>query len=192
MAKPPPTRASIKVVKYISYRGNNKNWSNRYFFGDITTWTSSQFNAMADALVNGEKLAMSTGVGYVNCVGYNAGSEVPVFTRDKSGTSGSWTPSGMQPCPGDAAAVIRFTTTQRTSKNHPIYLFKYFHKCYFVNGGSPDTLSSDEVTLLNTWGSTCVTGISDGTSVHPICGPYGAVAQSRFVLPEVRHRDFVN
>lgn len=186
---PIPTQASIVIKKAILYKGTEREWSNRYFFGDLTTLDSTKFNNLADAIEAAEKLAMSSWVGFAEAIGYNGGSNISAFSKGLSG-SGSRTHSSEHLCPGDCAALVRFSTAARTSKGHPIYLFKYFRGCYYDTEADPDLLSADEAAKLDTFGGDCVTGFSDGTANHPISGPFGATAQSHFVETYITHRDF--
>jgi hypothetical protein len=190
MAKPPPTRPSIKLEKTFTYRGTTQPWSNRYFFAPASDWTDSTFATIYAWLEAAEKLCLPSTVNYVEAVGYNAGSEVPVKSATLSGT-GSAGGTGGTLAPGDAAAVIRFSTDQRSVKNHPIYLFKYFHGVMFDTAGSHDDLQPLMKTNLQTLIATLLAGHNDGTQVRQLCGPRGAVAQAGIVLNHVRHRDFV-
>jgi hypothetical protein len=175
----------------IPYRGTTRNWSQRFFFGTLTTLDSTKFNNLADAIHTASKLCLSSWVGYVGATGYNGGSDLPVFTKTYS-DNGSFAHTGERLCPGDCAAMLRFSTTQRTSKNHPIYLYKWFHGVYYDDATAPDTLWSTQATAIDTFGASCVTGFSDGSTNRPISGPYGAVAQGHQVNTWIRHRDFPN
>jgi broad specificity polyphosphatase/5'/3'-nucleotidase SurE len=85
---------------------------------------------------------------------------------------------------------MRFSTTQRSTKNHPIYLFKYLHGIRYSSGTPSDTLGAAWLTAMNEWGDDLVAGISDGTNTRILCSPRGAVAQARTTLTTIRHRDF--
>jgi hypothetical protein len=192
MPRPAPTRPSIKIVKHMPYRGGTKTYSNRYFFtGDDFTLT--QFQTLADLLVAEEKVLYSSAasdVTIVSAVQYNAGSDVPVATRSYS-QAGTGSALGGTQAPGDAAMVVRFATDQRTSKNHPIYLFKYIKPARIaVSETAADTLPSAMTTALNTYGTHIVSGFSDGTSTRHVCGPFGAVALDHLTETYVSHRDF--
>jgi hypothetical protein len=92
--------------------------------------------------------------------------------------------------PGDCAAVIRYSTTQRSVKNHPIYLFNYYHDVCHTDGDPTETIMSAQVTAYNAYGTAWLTGFSDGTNTRIRSGPRGAVAQARTTLAFIRHRDF--
>jgi hypothetical protein len=176
----------------MPYRGDTRTTSNRYFFNGPSTFTSGQFTTMADWLVDEEKVLISTSSSaqITEAIHYDAGSDVPVATRTYTQAGTASSPGGTT-APGDCANLVRFSTTQRTSKNHPIYLFKYWKpaRCAVSENGA-DAVPSAFVTLLQTYGNDLVAGHSDGTQTRKLCGPYGAVAQGAFVETEITHRDF--
>lgn len=122
-------------------------------------------------------------------VGYDAGSEVPVFSKSyATAVTGSFGASVA--APGDAAALVRYSTAQRSVKNHPIYLFNYYHQAMAATAGPVDTLIAAQRTAIQTYAALWVSGFSDGTVTHHRCGPQGHVATGVFVDTFIRHRDF--
>lgn len=131
----------------------------------------------------------SGGSKIVATVGYAAGSEVPVFNKTYT-TDGTLSATGWNPVPGDCAAVVRYSTSARTSKNHPLYLFNYYHSIGIGTGGSQaDTLLASQKTALTTYASAWVTGFSDGTITAVRAGPNGNAATGVLVQSLVTHRD---
>lgn len=174
----------------MTYRGETRNWSNRYFFNTDFT-TQAHFNNLADLLVTNEKQIVSAATTFQECIGYEPGSEVPVYTRTASGVGSVSVPTDY-PAPGDAAIQVRFSTTQRSTKNHPIYLFKWYHDAYRYGSGSRDDLSHSQKSAVEAWAAALVTGLSLDSNVYKLCGPYGAVAQGYLVNSQIKHRDFRN
>jgi hypothetical protein len=86
--------------------------------------------------------------------------------------------------------MARFSTSQRTSKNHPIYLFKYWHGTLVANGAAVDVIDPTQLTRYQSFASDIVAGFSDGSSTRHVTGPYGAVALGGLVTQWVHHRDF--
>lgn len=189
---PPPTKPSIRVIKEMTYRGDATHlWSNRYFLSGVSTLTTALATEIMDAIVSAEKAIYFTDQKIVECVAFNPGSDVPILTKSYNQV-GTATFTGANPTPGDVAAVARFGTTQRTSKNHPVYLFKYWHGVWVAQAGLPDDLLPAQKTLFDAYAANWVAGIvyGGGAGQVELCGPYGAVAQNHLILPNTRHRDF--
>lgn len=91
---------------------------------------------------------------------------------------------------GDVTALIRYATDQRTSKNHPVYLFNYYHAAMREDGTS-DSLSTQQKSTLETLATDLTDGTwSDGTNTLHRAGPNGAVATGFLVEQYLTHRDF--
>lgn len=194
----PDTRNSIVILKSGPYRGGSRTWSNRYHFeGDLPA-DAAAWTILADNIVTAEKAVLNAATTIIKAVGYDCSSATgtnphgdAVFEKDytTAGTGGPWAAS--EPSPGDAAAMVRYSTLARTSKNHPVYLFNYYHACYSTSTDS-DTLSAALKTALEAYADAWLTGFTDGTGARERCGPHGAGATSRKVDGFVRHRDFPN
>lgn len=190
VAPAPSTRPSIKIHFTIPYRGTTKNWSMRFHFSGGTPANDSAWAALALAIRNDLKACIGSGLSIVGSTGYAAGSEVPVWSETVS-VAGTLTTSA--PAPGDAAAMLKWTTDQRTTKNHPIYLFNWCHGANYTSGSSSDILQSGQKTALTTFATKFAAGgagYSDGSATYHRCGPYGAVGLVGSCDQYVRHRDF--
>lgn len=179
---------SIKVLKHMTYRGTVRTWSNRYHFNGGTPADSAHWTTFSDAVVLAEKVTYSSNVTVVQTVGYAAGSEVPVFTKTYA-TAGSLTTTSGQVTPGDAAALVRYATTARSPKNHPIYLFNYYHDVW-NQSGARDSILPGQATALSNFASSWISGFSDGTNTYVRAGPNGATATGSLVEAFITHRDF--
>lgn len=181
---------SVKVVKQSLWKGVEHRWSNRYHFDGGTPADDAHWQTLFTNIRNAEKLILPSGTGIEEILGYAAGSDVPVasWTGDVAGT---FAPGALLAALPQDAALVRYSTTQRTTKNHPIYLFNYYHSCFYDNtANSTDTIGPAYKTALETYASAWLSGFSDGANTYHRAGPNGAVAQSRLVEGFLTHRDF--
>lgn len=183
------TTPSLKVIKTFSYKGGTRAWSNRYHFNGGTPANSTQWTALSDAVVTAEKALFDSGITITETIGYEAGSDVPVFSKTYS-TGGTLGVTSERATPGNTAALLRWSTTARTSKNHPIYLFNYYHNAYIGASGSRDTLATIQKTAIDTYAGSWISGFSDGSHTLVRAGPNGATATGHQAETYVTHRDF--
>jgi hypothetical protein len=185
---------SVKVTKSFGYKGNTKLWSNRYHFNGGTPADPTHWNTLFDNIVAAEKLCLGTNVTIVSCTGYNAGSDLPIASKSYS-QAGSIALAGSEVwLSGVMVALMKWSTTARTSKNHPIYLFSYLHGMKSDPSAGIGTVQSSQRVAINVYGQAWVTGFSDGTITAVRAGPNGATGT--FVnLPSTyyaTHRDFLD
>lgn len=187
---------SIKVIKQFNYRAGTRQWSNRYHFTGGTPSSGSLWTTLSDNIVTAEKGIYQdvandpiVEVKIVGTIGYDAGSDVPVFSKTyATAATGNFANYGY--CPGECAIIARYDTAARTSKNHPVYLFNYYHGCFSVGTGLPDDANVAQSAAILSYMNAWITGFSDGSTTYHRGGPNGAAATGSFVDPYIGHRDF--
>jgi hypothetical protein len=180
----------VKVLKTFTYRGVTKTWSNRYHFNGGTPADGTHWNTLFDAITAAEKAVFTSRVTIVEAIGYAAGSDVPIASKSYS-LAGTATFSNDEAAPGDCAALVRYATTARTPKNHPVYLFNYYHGIgWSITSGKVDDLGPGVKAALGTYASSWISGFSDGTITAVRAGPNGATATGQVVNSQITHRDF--
>lgn len=183
---------SIRVIKRSTYEGGTKDWSNRYYFTSGNFTNESEFDAFADAVVAAEAVCLTDNTQIVEVIGYNAGTDMPRFSKTYTTTGAVVGATGRAHSPLQVCALVRFDTTQRTTKNHPIYLFKYYHGPMHLTTQPYEALADESKNPIQTYANNWVSGFSDGTHTRTLCGPFGAVAQAATVEDNVSHRDFLS
>jgi hypothetical protein len=180
-------------VKRFLYRGFSREFSNRFHIGinfpaNLGAWTTLATNVMnAEAgIYHGEA---NGGATIVKWQGFAPGSDVPVAEADVS-VGGALTGSPWIPAPGDAAMVIKCNTPDKSVKNHPIYLFSFFHTPGISVSASGDPLEVTQHTALQTYANAWLAGFSDGTRTYHRSRPNsGTLITSATAEPMITHRD---
>jgi hypothetical protein len=93
--------------------------------------------------------------------------------------------------PGDAALVLRQATTKKSTKNHTVYCFSYFHGVLGdLSLGSPDTALSSQTAAVLALGQAWNNGFTAGGRTYKRTTPDGHAVTGAAVDPFIGHRDF--
>lgn len=185
--------ASVRIVKEFTYRGAVRTFSNRYHIGTNNPPDSAHWTTLMDAIVAAEKLIYNPtstgGCKITQGIGYAAGSEVPVFSKNYT-QEGVGAFSGGVQTPGDVAMLVRYSTPDRSTKNHPVYCFNYYHAMISQGGNTTGDLPhSAQKSALATYGAAWLTGFSDGVTTFKRSRPTGDLCNGVLVPTYFTHRD---
>lgn len=182
---------SVRIVKTSYFKGGSRTWSNRYHFNGGTPADAAHWHTLTDNIVAAEKLIYTSSHEITEAVCYAAGSDVPVASKVYA-LFGLYSPTGTAAAtPLEVAALIRYSTAARSTKNHPIYLFNYVHGAITDTSSlGHDLLLPQQKTLLQTYATAWITGFSDGTITAVRASPSGAAATGSIVEEYLTHRDF--
>lgn len=179
------------VVRWgILYRGNVKQASSVYHFNGGFPADAAHANTFMDAVTTAEK-AIRTNAHTLNLASvYPAGSNVASFTKVYSlaGTLAAGTSNGA---PAEVCCLLRWATTAKTSKNHPIYLFNYLRGIQLVQQVASDPqVYGAQITAIDSYAAAWIAGFSDGSNTYVRAGPNGATATGHLSETYPHHRDF--
>lgn len=184
-----PATPSVRIVKSFAFQDTVREWSNRYHFNGGQPADSTAWNALFDAITNVEKTCFNGAVTIVRAQGFAPGSDVPIAS--KSYSLGCTNGAAGSPTPGECAAILRCATTKRSTKNHPVFVFSYFHHAIkAVGDNSGDVLDSVQRTSLTTYAAGWRTGFTAGGITAIRCTPDGHPVTGELVDNYIGHRDF--
>jgi hypothetical protein len=181
------TKPSVRTIKEFQFRGATKQVSNRFYFNGGTPADSDAWHSFFDAVVLKEKAALTGSMTIVAAHAYLPGSEVAVAS--KAYTTVGLVTAGVS-CPGECAYMLRQATSKLSKKNHPVYVFSYFHNAR--RGDNPDEVEGTLKTALETYGGFWQTGITGGGVTAVRSTPDGVAVTGTHVDPFITHRDFPN
>lgn len=173
------------LVKYTvnGFEGGSKVVTNRYHFSGGVPADSAHWETFTDLVVTNFKATLGSSSTITEVNGYDASTDVAVFTKTYT-TAGTISESGKTRTPAFCCALLRWATTARTTKNHPVYLFSYIHGIFQNSQLAPgcDEVESSQYTALGVYSDYwCLTGFSDGTNTYFRAGPNGATGVSSTV-----------
>jgi hypothetical protein len=184
------TQYSIRTVKSFQFRGGTKLWSNRFHFNGGNVGDSTAWGTFFDGWVLAEKAIHGANVTIVEAHGYAPGSDVAVANKTYS-TVGTLVVTGGNYTPGECAVVLRMATTKLSTKNHPVFVFSYFHGALMnTASGVADNLLASQKTAVEGFADSMKNGLSIGGRTYIRTTPSGELTTGRVVSPYIGHRDF--
>ncbi len=182
---------SVRVVKTLPFKNGLRVWSNRYHFTGGTPADDTHWHTLFDAVTTAERAALQANNTIIEALGYAAGSDVPVSQKTYSLAGTVTTVSGAMVQAGEVVALVRYSTAARSTKNHPIYCFNYYHgiSTHYASADA-DTLDANTASALATYATAWVAGFSDGTLTCKRASPAGHTTTGMIVEGQVTHRDF--
>jgi hypothetical protein len=178
-------------VKTFVYRGNPaKEFSNRYYFDGGSPGDSDAWHTFMDAIVLLEQACITSDMHVTDVFGYAPGSEVAVATKTYA-AAGTYGGSGGTATPGECCAILRMATTKKSTKNHTVYVFSYYHRALWQTASaSSDTLATTQKTAIEGYAQDWLTGITVAGRAYHRTTPDGHLTTGRQVDQWIGHRDF--
>jgi len=139
-------------------------------------------------VVTAFKACVPSSATIIGTIGYAAGSEMPVFSKVYS-TAGTLSLTGQEKLPSDCAVQLKWQTTARSTRNHPVYLWNWIHAVIKTAATSGESVATPQVTAIDTYAASWISGFSDGSNTLVRAGPNGATAVGHVTDLYVRHRD---
>lgn len=183
------TNSRIRVKVSSPYEGGTREWSCGFYFSGADP-TTAEWEVLADNVRDAFKLCLPDTYEIIESIGYDSSSDIAAFTRTEA-AGGSLPATGtMYRLPLFCAGLIRWSTSVRSSKGHPIYCFNYVHGPIAQGGADKERLDPTQVSAMATFAAHWVTGFSDGSGTRIRTTPGGAEVQGSNAQAEVTHRDF--
>jgi hypothetical protein len=154
----------VTVIKRMTYRGSDEEYSSNYWFTGTAPTTGANWRALFDAIVDTEVSVYPSTVEVVAGYGYNDNSghrgipledvaaavwSVDLTVSPNTPVPGELPTSGGLRMPGDDAVWCRWKTDRLNSKGKAVFLRKYFHPAYMDASNPPDAVLPNQITNLN-------------------------------------------
>lgn len=181
---------SVLIKFSFDFRDSARIWSTRVHFNGGTPSSSAHWETLFDNIVAELKNDVYTFVEIVECVGYAGGSDIAVDQKSYAQAGLIPLASGDHRTSGETVGLLRWATPARSSKNHPVYLFNFWHGAAYT-GTEVDKPSNDfKGGITNFANFLQGSGFTDGVNVYTRAGPNGVTAGSHQVDTYLTHRDF--
>lgn len=166
----------VTMIQSFQYRGNDEEWSQQYHFTGSAPSDHAGWVDLVNALQVILKDTLTDRVHFQRAYCYTDTDNDSVTTVEAAelvtGTTGTFSSSGVPVAPGDAASWMRWKTSRTNTHGHAVYLRKYFHSV-ILSGETDDTQDSIASSLISQM-TTSAGYIQDGLGDWPgLAGPAG-------------------
>jgi hypothetical protein len=155
------------LIKRFTYRGDpNEEWSNRYYLTGADPTSNAGWLTLFNQLAQIERSLYTSEHLITRAYGYTSDSPnaAAVYIRDLKAQNaeipGEHVASGVE-LPGDCAGIVRWRTARLTSKGKNIYLRKFMHGVFGVDG-TPDNVAATQLAKYTNFAQWLASGAETG------------------------------
>jgi hypothetical protein len=180
---------SLRMLFTIPVKGAPHQWSIRMHLAGGLPANSSEWHTLAEDIWTDMQPFLRTDVETTEWIGY-ANDTTPSVWNELVGASGTLSNGSDMVQAPYVCLGLKWTTTQRDSRGHPIYLRNFIHGAITIPGTVdeiPNAQATPAIAFAEKFSAGGV-GYTVGGNTYHRAGPNGAVAQAGTILTYVTHR----